>query len=367
MRAYYEEPRGGFARMPGAALITALAGGGALMGGQMGGEGLLEGPLSFLAPVAGLVTSGLPMTDDRVSWALAGLIAGALGLLISLASAPRRKGLMAASVLALVFFGLMLAGGRGERIAADLAERAGLDEVIETLPAPVTPQAALSCPDGTFADGEACRSCRVERVVRTGPALTFAPVRTEAAWGYAEDDAFAAYAAANARAGSAIRGTAALSALPVAGDALCAADGALVLGSASSDGPSARNEARARRRAERLAGEVRRRCPGLPVFAASLGQSDAARDAAADRAITVLAVTARDAAVSAQTVEAELGHALATGLGEAPLLTRLANFEGEWVWVAGGAGRFRPEAAAQPTERVWGYRDDAPAFCFSDA
>lgn len=349
--------------MPGAALIASGLGGGAMMGGELGAGGLMEGALSFLAPVADAVSGSLPMTGDTVSWALAGVIAGAAGLFLALITEPRRRGLALVSVLALVFFGLMLAGGRGAAVATDLAERAGLDEVLPEVLDPLAETLALTCPDGTYADGEACRSCWTEERVRTGPALTFAPVRTEAAWGYAEDDAFARYAAATPNVGTTIRATAALSALPVARGELCSADAALVLGSASSDGPAARNDARARRRAERLAAQVQRQCPGLPVFAASLGQSDAAADTAADRAITVLAVTARGTPVSQETVEAELGHALATGLGDAPLLTRLGNFEGEWVWVAGGQGRFRPDAVAKPTERRSVLRDGAPARC----
>ena len=370
MRATYDEPQGGFLRMPGAALIASALGGGAMMSGEFGVDGLMDGALSFLAPLAGAASGSLPMTNDTVSWALAGVIAGAGGLFLALISEPRRRGMALVSVLALVFFGLMLAGGRGAEIATELAERAGLDEVLPELPDFEGRALALSCPDGSFADGEACRSCTVQTEVRTGPALTFAPVRTEAAWGYAEDDAFARYAAAVPNTAGAIRATAALSALPVANDALCAADAALVLGSASSDGPAGRNEARARRRAERLAAQVRRQCPGLPVFAASLGQSDAPADAAADRAITVLAVTARDTRVAQETVEAELGHALATGplatsLGEAPLLIRLHHFGDEWLWVAGGQGRFRPDAARKPTERREQLREGAPAACMA--
>ena len=200
--------------------------------------------------------------------------------------------------------------------------------------------------------------------------LALTPLRLTAAWGYARDDVFADYATPTFDSGGTrlpLRNIALGERLGVAGGDLCAADAALVLGSASSDGPRERNVARARRRAEQLAREVGTACPGLVVFAASLGQSTAPTDRPADRALTVLAVNAREGSVSRDAIEEELGYRLSGGgpggLPGAPLLGRLRHFPGEWVWVEGGQGRFDPAPRPRPAERVTRRRAGAPPSC----
>lgn len=354
MHATYREPDEGFARFPGAALIAGLLGTAGYFGGRVAGGPAREGALSFLAPVAGVLQADVPLTGGALSWAMAGLIASSVGLFVALITTPRRKGLALISLLALVFFALMLAGWGRAPLAEDRFDEPDLPAATADVVEVVEP-APLICSAEQFALDGVCAPCLVSREVRSGPALVFVPVRTDAAWGYAEDDAVA----------SAGAGTMPLGRLNVGGDALCVADAALVLGSASSDGPAGRNIARAERRAKRLADEMGRRCPGLPIYAATLGQSAARTDLSTDRAVTVLAVTAEETTVSPRAVELELGHALATGLGGAPLLTRLHHFSDEWVWVAGGQGRFRPDAIARPTTIVELPHNDAPARCGS--
>ena len=376
----YEEPDGGFLRLPGAALLASLIGGGAFFGGRFGGDAACDGVCGVVQPAASLLQGSLPMTSDAVSWGMAGVVGAGLALLFALLSSPRRLVTAGVSVLALAIFGLMLLG---ERAGLDGAGEAARDVLAEAdllptppapapapAPAPVPTPAVLDCPPGQFARGEACLSCMVEEDVAAPAPLTLTPLRMTAAWGYASDDAFSDYDSPAFTAGGArtpLRNLALGQRLAVAGGDLCAADAALVLGSASSDGPRARNLARARRRAEQLAREVRGACPGLPVFAASLGQSTAPTDRPADRALTVLAVDSASGAVTRAAVERELGHRLAeggpAGLPGAPLLGRLRHFPGEWVWTDGASGRFDPAPRPRPTERTLRRRVDAPRSC----
>ena len=372
MRGYsYEEPEGGFMRLPGAALLTGLLGSGAFMGGRMGGQAACEGACAVVQPVAGFLQGSLPMMDAG-SWGIAGVVGAGLGLLFALTSEPRRYVTAGISLLALAIFGLMLLGGRAGAAAGDIA--AEVADATNVLPEQAAPAPApLACPPGQFARGEACATCFVEDTVPTPPRLALTPLRLTAAWGYARDDAFASYDSMTFDTGGAslpLRNFALGDRLAVAGGNLCAADAALILGSASSDGPRARNVARARRRAEQLAAEVRAACPRLPVFAASLGQSTAPTDRPADRALTVIAVNGAPGDVTRAAVEEELGYRLAeggpAGLVGAPLLGRLRHFPGEWSWVAGGTGRFDPAPKARPSERTMRRRDGAPASCAQD-
>ena len=366
----YEEPEGGFLRLPGAALLTALLGGGAFFGGRTGGQVACDGACAVVQPVANVLQGSLPMMGDTASWGLAGAIGAGGALLFALLSEPRRYVTAGVSLLALAIFGLMLLGGRAGELASDALGTVA--EATDTLPAPPAAPAApaLSCPPGQFARGEACATCFTEEDVPTAQALTLTPLRLAATWGYARDDSFAAYDSMTFDTGGTplpLRNFALGDRLAVAGGDLCGADAALILGSASSDGPRARNVARARRRAEQLSREVRAACPRLTIFAASLGQSTAPTDRPADRALTVIAVEGATGTVTRAAVEAELGYRLAeggpAGLPGAPLLGRLRHFGGEWTWVEGGEGRFDPAPRPRPSERVSRRRADAPASC----
>ena len=371
MRGYaYEEPQGGFLRLPGAALLTALLGGGAFMGGRTGGEAACGGFCEAARPVADLLQNSLPMTSDAASWGMAGVVGAGAALLFALLSEPRRSVLAGLSLLALAIFGLMLLGERAGETGGGAAARDARTARTTPAPAPRPAEAPLACPPGQFARGEACATCFVEEETPTGPRLALTPLRLAASWGYARDDRFAHYDSMTFDTGGAqlpLRNFALGDRLAVAGGDLCAADAALILGSASSDGPRARNEARARRRAAQLAAEVRAACPRLAIFAASLGQSAAPTDRPADRALTVIAVNGEGGPVTRAGVEAELGYRLAEGgpggLPGAPLLGRLHHFGGEWVWVEGGEGRFDPVPRARPAERTLRRREGAPASC----
>ena len=363
----YEEPSAGFFRLPGAAVLAASLGGGAFLGGRTGGSIACDGMCELLAPVADLAQGSLPGTGDALSWGWAGVAGAGLALLIALTSSPRRKVTAVVSLIALALFGLVLLGGRAGEVAGSALREAGLatPPVLQAL----RPEARLAttCPEGSYARGEGCLSCRVETLGPEPGAVTLSPLRFTAAWGYAEDAAYALYeseAFAAPQLGVPLRNLTFDGQVAGLGASLCYADAALVLGSASSDGPRARNDARARRRAAQLAGQVRRACPGLPVYAASLGQSSASTDDAADRAITVVGVSARDGgAVGTAEIERELGHLLAEGGAGAPLLGRLRHFPGAWTWIEGGQGRFRPDAAPRAEARSLRLRDDAPESC----
>lgn len=229
------------------------------------------------------------------------------------------------------------------------------------------------CPAGNFWNGEGCSPCTVAKTEAAAPALRFVPARVEAAWDYADNrhvtafgrsggplpvgalgfDELAARAEAAADSVEATRG-------------LCAADAVLVLGSASSDGPLARNLDRAQQRADALAEEVSLACGGkTPVYAISLGQSDAGDDEPTDRLVTVLGIEAVPGeAVSPSLIEAELGHALAEGGVESPLLARAGHFPlSRWSWVRGANGPVGISPAARPVETVRRLRPDAPDSC----
>jgi hypothetical protein len=97
------------------------------------------------------------------------------------------------------------------------------------------------------------------------------------------------------------------------------------------------------------------------LFAATLGQSGAPADTAADRAVTLLTIDAAEGEVARAAVERELGYLLAERAHESPLLSRLRHFDGTWSWVEGEEGAFTPYPQARPvTERL---RADAPASC----
>lgn len=367
--AAYAEERGGFFNLPTALLLSSGLGGSAFLGGGQG-AGLLGDDLpGTLNGVASFLTEKVPMTGETISWGLAGTIGAGLALVFALGSGRKRWGTALISLIALALFGLMLAGGKAGGAAGELVEE-GFDAIPSLPDDIVTPgptvQEALAqrgpdCPQGHFAKDGACFSCMVEELP-PAPALSFETADLGAAWRYASDRAVVPLSFIG-RIGAEPEPVEdmPLARMVESRAGLCSADAALVIGSASSDGPQDRNEARARRRAQGLAREVERFCPGLTVYAVSLGQSRAARDSAADRALTVLAVN-RDEPGAPLGGEAVLDALVRGSPPDGPLLSRLDQFGEAWTWVKGGSGEIVPGARVREERRLVP-REGAPPSC----
>jgi hypothetical protein len=370
MRGYgYTQSRGGFANLTMALTLDSTLGGGAFFGGGQGAGLLGEDTAGTLSSVASFLTEKVPMTGDTISWGLAGAIGAGLALIFALGSGRKRWGTALISLVALALFGLMLAGGKTGDTAEGLIEKGF--EAVPSLPDEIvsagpTVEEALAqrepdCPNGHFAKNGACMSCMVEEVP-PAPALSFRTADLGAAWRYASDRSVVPLSFIG-RIGA---DPEPVEDMPLArmvssSAGLCEADAALVLGSASSDGPADRNEARAKRRADSLAGEVEALCPGLTVYAVSLGQSRASRDSAADRALTVLAVN-REEPGAPLDGQAVLDALLRGGPPEGPLTSRLDRFGESWTWVRGGSGEIVPGARPLDERRLVP-RDGAPPSC----
>lgn len=332
------------------AILAAGLGAAAVAIGRLGAMTSCGGPCPQLEGATALAQT--PIGGSPVTAGIAAAVA--LGVLLwpAISSRPLRLGTGIVSLVGLGFIGALLA--RAPSPASPPPAEA---------PAADTPTAALpACPDGTFRSGEACAPCTETMSVPEAAGLFFAPMQFEATWKYANDRAIVRGAAGEAPVDDlTIEGN-----VSPGGQAVCASGAILVVGSASSDGPLARNEARAAARAARLASHVAKSCAKAPpVFALSFGQSRAAADAADDRALTIIGLDTPDGTpVTAALIERELGYVLDSGVHGSALLARHANFPAAgWRWVKGGQGTPTVTIAPRPFSRVDMLRDDAPPSC----
>ncbi len=334
------------------------------------------GACSAAVPVAELITTPTPGLGGAISTAAVLAVLLFLGLfLVLIPDDPVRSlATIFSALIAVLAFLLFLPrpGGVVERADEPVPEeiaRAGerLPDLRDQRLDPEPSEGAFTepgferseplpaCGEGTFFDGEACVPCTTTITADAPPRLTFDPVPTEAHWVYARED-LVELGSREVPLGTFAEGFA-------EAHRLCQAEALLVFGSASADGGRPRNDLRARNRASRLGDALRRACPSAPpVFALSLGQSEAAEDVAADRPISVVRVASLTAdEVSMPVILEELGYVIAAG-GPAPdLLSRRSRFPEPWRSSDGGRAALRVKT--RPTETVTVPAIDAPASC----
>ncbi len=375
--ARYNEPRGGIGRT----LVALLAAGGlgavAFVLGRMGAGILCDGPCEALMPLTEMVAEPFPIQGDKICWLMA--LAGVAGLVtwFALASAPAQTGLASVAVLSIIFLGALFPKGAldGKPAEAEvepvLEVPAAPDPLPEPEPEPTPepepqPVSDPACPPGNFWNGEGCISCTVPKTEPTPAAVFFSPLAFEASWQYADDRHFVM---ADATARHSMKDLVVDGGVSAGGQAVCASGAILVIGSASSDGPRARNLERAARRAARLRDRVAEACPANEaIFALTLGQSIAPADEAGDRAVTVIGLDTPDGTpVTRALVAQELAHVLHSQTHGAALLGRHEFFpQSDWQWLNGERQPANIAPAARPFQTVDRLRDDAPAECLAE-
>ncbi|MEM9421137.1 MAG: hypothetical protein AAF986_01305 [Pseudomonadota bacterium] len=371
--ARYDEPRGGIGRTLITLLVAGALGAVAFLLGRMGAGVVCDGPCEALLPLSEMVAQPFPIAGDKICWLMALVGAAGLVLWFALASAPAQTGLASIAALGIIFLGALLPKGisfekeKGEPVAPPPPPVSTLTEEPASLPvAEPEPVPDPECPAGLFWNGEGCVSCTVARTEPKPASLYFSPLAFEATWQYADDRH---YVTADKADRYAVTDLVVDGGVSAGGQAVCASGAILVIGSASSDGPRARNLARAARRAKRLADRVGDACPANDaIFALSLGQSLAPTDEAGDRAVTVIGLdTPQGQPVTQSMLAEELSHVLHSQTHGAPLLTRYQHFpQDDWEWV----GKAKTPANIVPAERpfhtVDRLRDDAPEQCLAN-
>ncbi|ADM09924.1 hypothetical protein PB2503_09354 [Parvularcula bermudensis HTCC2503] len=381
-----ERDTGILAFMIGLILAAGLAALLFLSGQSLGGH-LCDGVCSVATPLRDVLSGDLPgghsWGQGRLTWVA--LPAIGLTLLLGLAITWRPRAYLSAFLFSVLLFllGMIMSGvspaaldprldrqgkvsGQGEETQPPRPPAAPPtpNATPDLTPSIVTTEAPPACETGSFWSGDECLSCFVEITQPKPAAVILSPLPFGSAWEYADDSHFVSLSAPDAErplTDLVIEGQVAYG-----GQAACASRALLVIGSASSDGPDARNIARAARRAIRLGEEVTAHCAGsVQLFSATIGQSEAEKDTEIDRALTVIAIDTPDGQpISAEMIETELSYAMADGSLESPLLARLSYFpRAEWQWMQGANGPLSLTPRARPLEKVKQRRAGAPAQC----
>ncbi len=381
MRYGYEPPSrsGGLLHWLVRLIVAVAISVGAVFGGRAAASRLCPGTCEALDPFRDVLLAPLSIAPDILCWAIVAAVVLALFVWIALAHRPTLLGLLLLSLLALAFIGALFSGDRdglidwekfrsSEPLPAPQTQSWDITPEPAPLPAP-EPAPVLACAADEFLGegGSACLPCFETRLEPQAPRAYFAPMAFDAAWQYAKDNRYGRMADdidASASHFASVQDLVIAGQRAAGGRALCASGAVLVVGSASADGPADRNAARAQRRAEQLAAQVRRGCgDDLPVFALSIGQSQASVDTAADRALTVLAVDTPDGApVTRARILEELGFAMADQAALGGVLDRTEHFPvSSWQWQDKTAAA--PMIAARPIEEVERLVAGAPSSC----
>lgn len=376
-----DQGNGGILRWMIGLLLAAGLGAAAFYGGRMGANMLCGGACAPLANLSAAVAEPFVWNGDKICWGMVIGLGIGLILWVALSVFPRQSGLAVISLAALGLLGALFPKNIAP-IPAPVAE-----EVMEVLPEPepepepepiILPdpepepepveQEPINCPEANFWNGSGCMSCTTPESVPEAPSVFFSPLRFEAAWGYAKDNTFYHFADSSGKESTRINDLVIEGKVSAGGQAVCASQAILVVGSASSDGPLARNKARAKRRATRLAEHVVASCPNKPeIFAISLGQSRAEQDMPEDRALTIIALdTADGMKIDREMVERELGYALYGDSHGSELLSRYSAFpQTDWSWVRGGDGAINVAISPRPYVTIERLREGAPESCMS--
>lgn len=365
--ARYEDPQGGLGRLSLSLFLAAAGGFGLFALGRFGSRALCDGACAALGPFSDMVSHPFLIAGDVVCWLM--VLIGVTGLVLwrGFAAVPAQAGLALVGGAAMVLWGALWP--QPATVPVEVPAAPAVAPKVEPI-VPVKSEAPLvpECPPGNFWNGEGCLSCTIAQSVPAPAKIFFSPLAFEAAWKYADDRKLV-----GGQRTFYVDDLAAGGGVSAGGLAVCASTAVLVVGSASSDGPKARNLARAARRATRLADHVAQACPGDPaIFAISVGQSGAAVDTALDRAVTVMGLdTADGAPIDAALLAEELGYAVYSDTHGAALLSRHTHFNAaDWQWVRGGPPTPAPgpmvAPAPRPYEMVDRLRDDAPETCLGD-
>lgn len=354
--------------------------------GRLAASNYCDGACPGLSGLGESLSAPFFVMGDTLSWLLAAAIL--VGVFLWAAIGLRRYALAFLLLLGLAALGAMISSplaapntGADEAptvvtepdplpAADDADEATDVDPVVPApeaqsltlAPEPETPDP--SCDDGAFWNGTSCVSCTVTERVPAPPAVTFDPVKFGAAWAYAKDSRFVPISGEN--------GVRSIDDLVIDGNvavgakAVCASAAVLVVGSASSDGPLARNRARSIRRARRLADHIDKNCPDdTAVFAISLGQSVRDTDLPGDRALAVIGLSAPEGGrITPALIERELGYLLNARSIDVPQLKDYKQFpQAGWQWVRGSSGVPAIIPAARPFVDQDTPRDGAPRRC----